>query len=81
MSKVKNLTKQVVLLRLKSGRTLFVDAGTASEEIEDVELKNNANIERLLERGIITLKGAEKEKPAAVKKTTKSNSKNTKGGK
>ena len=51
--KIKNVTRRLVILRLNSGRSLFLEPGTTSGEIPGVELVNNTLFKKLLERGII----------------------------
>ena len=51
--RIENLTERPVLLRLNSGRTLHLAPRGTSEEVSDVEVKNNAKFEKLIERRII----------------------------
>ncbi len=76
VKKIKNLTRRLVILRLNSGRSLFLAPGTPPGEIPGVELANNTMFEKLLERGIIAEvpvakrrppKRPTKESPAPVK--------------
>lgn len=53
VKKIKNVTRRLVILRLNSGRSLFLEPGTTSGEIPGVELVNNTLFQKLLERGII----------------------------
>lgn len=53
--KIENLTTRLVIIRLNSGQTLFIDPGITSGEIPDAELTNNSTIQKLLERRVIAL--------------------------
>lgn len=51
--KIQNLTKRLVMLRLNSGKTLFLDPGAISKEIPGVELENNTIVKKLQYRRVI----------------------------
>lgn len=55
MNKIVNLTGRLVILRLNSGETLFIDPGTTSTGIPDVELRKNTMIKKLRDRGVINV--------------------------
>jgi hypothetical protein len=50
-----NKTKRLVILRLNSGQTVFIDPGTFSGEIGDEEKSNNPMVKKLLDRGVIAV--------------------------
>ena len=52
---IENLTMQLVLLRLNSGQTLHIAPRITSEEIMDVEVENNAKVQKLKERHVIAV--------------------------
>jgi hypothetical protein len=53
--KYENKTNRLVILRLNSGQTLFIDPGTSSGEIGDEEVSNNPIVKKLLDRGVIAV--------------------------
>jgi hypothetical protein len=53
--KFENKTKQLVILRLNSGQTLFIDPGTFPGEIGDEEISNNTMVKKLVDRGVIAV--------------------------
>ncbi|MBV7328186.1 hypothetical protein KFU94_07975 [Chloroflexi bacterium TSY] len=61
--KIQNVTNRPVLLRLNSGRTLHLDPRGTSSEIRNVEVKNNAKVQKLQERRIIALHEVKEKKP------------------
>ena len=64
--KIKNITKRPVSFRLNSGRTLHLAPGATSPEILDVEVNNNAQVQKLEDRHVIALRQVEKkEQPVA----------------
>jgi hypothetical protein len=66
--KFENKTKRLVILRLKSSQTLFIDPGTFSGEIGDEEKSNKPMVKKLLDRGIIAVHSI----PAAKSRTPNS---------
>ncbi len=50
-----NKTKRLVILRLNSGQTMFIDPGTFSGEIGDEEKSDNPMVKKLLDRGVIAV--------------------------
>jgi hypothetical protein len=54
-TKIRNITKRLVLIRLNSGRTLFVGPGAVSGEIRDQELSDNTMVAKLRDRHVIAL--------------------------
>jgi hypothetical protein len=62
--KIQNLTRRLVILRLNSGRSLFVGPGDYSGEIPEVDLANNSMFQKLKERGIIAVHPAVKKHPS-----------------
>lgn len=65
---IKNLTHRVVILRFNSGQTLYLGPRKTSGEVPGVELRNNKMIEKLRERGVVSLHSVSDTKPAAGKK-------------
>ena len=55
---IKNLTKQVVLLRFNSGAELNVGPEQIRENVPDSEIRNNAVIEKLKRLEMIRVSGA-----------------------
>ena len=55
--KVKNLTPRPVIFRLNSGGTLHLPPSATSSDIQDVEVKNNAKVQKLVQRNVISLLG------------------------
>lgn len=53
--KIENKTNRLVILRLNSGQTLFIDPGTFSGEIGDKEISNNTMVKKLVDRGVIAV--------------------------
>lgn len=64
VKKIKNMTRRLVILRLNSGRSLFLQPGATSGEIAEVELVNNRMFKKLLDRGIIAEPPGEKRRPS-----------------
>jgi hypothetical protein len=62
--KIENVTRRLVMLRLNSGRWLFMDPRTTSGEIPQVELVNNTMFKKLSDRGIITEHPVAKQRPS-----------------
>lgn len=56
MSKyIRNNAERHVILRLNSGKSLFLETGTTSGVIPDEEVNNNRLVKKLQERRIITV--------------------------
>lgn len=73
--KIENLTNSPVLLRLNNGRTLHLAPRTTSSDIMDVEVNQNAKVQKLKDRHVITLHEVKKkEQPAAGPKGEKAKS-------
>ncbi len=53
-TKIENLTRRKVLVRLSSGETLHIAPRTTSDDLSDVEVEN-AKIRKLEERRVIAL--------------------------
>lgn len=58
--KIQNQTKKPVLLRLNSGKTLHLAPNAISSELRDAEVDNNAKVQKLQDRLVITLHKIEK---------------------
>lgn len=58
--KIENLTNRPVLLRLNSGQSLHLAGRTTTAEIPDVDIRNNAKVQKLRDRHIIALHEAKK---------------------
>jgi len=54
--RIRNNTGREVILRLNSGRGLFIESGATSHEIPDEEVNNNSMIINFQEQRIITVK-------------------------
>lgn len=54
---LENLTGNPVHLVLASGETLRISPGSVSEEVPDVEVTGSANVDRLVTRGVIAVRG------------------------
>lgn len=54
--RLENLTSNPVHLVLASGETLRISPGAVSEEVPDVEV-TGANVERLVTRGVLAVRG------------------------
>ena len=53
--KIENITSRPVLLRLNSGQTLHLAPRTTSKEVREVEVSNNARVQKLRDRHVIAL--------------------------
>lgn len=78
---IENLTHRQVILRLNSGKTLFIEPGTPSESLPLEELSNNIMVDKLLDRRIIAMHTEEVNTPVAPSKTKKTKKSGSKGGK
>ncbi|MCP4428740.1 MAG: hypothetical protein GY803_30005 [Chloroflexi bacterium] len=70
--KIENITSRPVLLRLNSGQTLHLAPRKTSEEIREVEVSNNAKVQKLQERHVIALRKAPKPKKRAGRRAKSS---------
>lgn len=68
---VSNVSKNLVTLRLNSGRSLILEPGVSSELLEQ-EIKGNAKVEKLAGQGVITVQA--KGRQAATEKPEKKSS-------
>lgn len=57
---VSNVSKNLVTLRLNSGRSLILEPGVSSELLEQ-EIKGNAKVEKLSGQGVITVQAKGKQ--------------------
>jgi hypothetical protein len=55
--RLENLTSNPVHLVLASGETLRISPGSVSEEVPDVEITGSANVDRLVTRGVLAVRG------------------------
>jgi hypothetical protein len=55
--RLENLSSTPVHLVLASGDTLRISPGSVSEKVPDVEVTGSANVERLVDRGVIAVRG------------------------
>jgi hypothetical protein len=55
MVTIENLSGRLVSLRLNSGTTLHIPPGPTSPEIVDIEVQNNPEVQKLLDRRAIAL--------------------------
>ena len=88
MFKIKNQSGRLVVLRLNSGKSLFLESGSLSGELAGEEVIDNRMVNKLTERQLITvLESVKKENHSAadrdVKETkkTKKNKRSSTGGK
>jgi hypothetical protein len=60
--RIKNLlTSRPVVVPLNTGAALRLSPGQLSDELPDVEAKDNARVDRLRQQGVIEVVGAEEE--------------------
>jgi hypothetical protein len=52
---VVNQTKQLLIITLNSGKTLYVPPGKLSEPVDHLEVNDNAKIAKLLDSGAVTI--------------------------
>jgi hypothetical protein len=52
---VANQTKQLLIITLNSGKTLYVPPGKLSEPVDHLEVNDNAKIAKLLDSGAVTI--------------------------
>jgi len=52
-AKIENLTDKPIWVRLNSGTSLFIGPRTASEELPKHELDDNAQLDKLVQRGTL----------------------------
>lgn len=52
---ISNLSSRPIIVSLNSGRNLRLSPGRASEEIRDVELKDNAKVDKLKQQRVIAV--------------------------
>ena len=72
---IENVTNRPVLLRLNSGATLHLAPRSISSEILEVEVSDNAKVQKLVERSVIQLQAKEKmEAPAQAAEKSKPHS-------
>jgi hypothetical protein len=50
-----NQTKQLLIITLNSGKTLYLPPGKSSEPVDHLEVNDNAKIAKLLDSGAITI--------------------------
>ena len=53
--KITNLSKQLTILRLNSGKSVHLAPGKHSDAIEDYEVNSNAMLQKLSDKGVIAL--------------------------
>jgi hypothetical protein len=64
-SKVTNLSRNVVLVRLASGGTVHLGPGEQIDELADAEVKGNQRVQELVERRLLAVEDVpERKKPA-----------------
>lgn len=68
---IQNMTRRLVLLRLNSGETLFLEPGGLSRTIEDRELNHNTMLQKLRERKIISIHKAQLRSSKPARKSAK----------
>jgi hypothetical protein len=59
--RITNKTKQLLLVPLNSGETIYLAPGEASSAVDEVETRDNEKIEKLLRGGLIEAVEAEAE--------------------
>jgi hypothetical protein len=67
MVTVENLTTRPVLLALTSGATLRLSPGEMSAKLEDVDVQNNAKVNKLREQRVIAVHMLESEQASPAK--------------
>jgi len=55
LKKYGNLTGRLVMLRLNSGQTMFIEPGTVSNEIPEEEVMDNTCVNKLLQKEVIAV--------------------------
>ncbi|MCP5048732.1 MAG: hypothetical protein GY940_16295 [bacterium] len=56
MFKIKNQSERLVILRLNSGKSLFLESGSLSGELAGEEVGNNRMVNKLTDRKIIEMR-------------------------
>lgn len=64
---IQNLTDRPLVLMLSSGRTLHLAPAATSDELADVEVKNNAKLDRLGAQRVIAVLASAEATPSARK--------------
>jgi len=62
MPSIKNLSDQVLLVRLNSGAEVNVAPGGHLDKVADSDVRGNRTIQKLIERGLIALQEVERNK-------------------
>jgi len=70
MRAIKNISKQVLLLRLNSGAEVNVAPGGQLEQVAESEIRDNRTIKKLFDLGLIALPEVKPAKPAAAQEGT-----------
>lgn len=68
-----NLTHRQVILRLNSGKTLFIPPGKLSDPLPVEEVSDNTTVDKLLDRRIIAMHPAKAKTPAIANAPVKAN--------
>jgi hypothetical protein len=92
-NKIQNLTDRQVILRLNSGKSLYIDPGSTSGQVLEIELKGNPMVRKLRDRRVIALYPVEAQKedapvsetaapaPKTIEKPKEKTKSKSKGGK
>lgn len=75
--KIENLTDRPVIFQLNSGQGLHLAPYGSSEEIQEVEVRENAKVQKLQERRVIALHQVEEEREQKKDSTRSSKEKKT----
>jgi len=70
MRAIKNLSKQVLLLRLNSGAEVNVAPGGQLDQVAESEIRDNRTIKKLFDLGLIALPEVKPAKPAGAEEAT-----------
>jgi hypothetical protein len=75
---VTNASRNLVLIRTRSGPTIYLDSGEQTDELPEHEIIGNPDVEPLRERGLITVHTVDKSKPRAASVAGKASAKTEK---
>jgi hypothetical protein len=76
--RVTNASRNLVLIRTRSGPTIYLDSGEQTDELPEHEIIGNPQVEPLRERGLITVYTVDKPKPRGASAAGKASAKTEK---